>query len=126
MLSNSGPETVEAADAGTASTEQPARVWTFADTPPLSTYVVVVNAGPFVELRREADGYDLGLYARQSLARYLDRDADELFELTRAGAGVVRRRSSTCRSRSGATTRSSCPTWAVPWRTGAASPGPTP
>ena len=85
VLSNSGPEKVEPADEGTASTEQPARVWTFADTPPLSTYVVVVNAGPFVELRREADGYDLGLYARQSLARYLDRDADELFELTRQG-----------------------------------------
>ena len=70
---------------GTASTELPARVWTFADTPPLSTYVVVVNAGPFVERRREADGYDLGLYTRQSLTRYLDRDADELFELTRQG-----------------------------------------
>ncbi|GAA2120419.1 aminopeptidase N [Nocardioides bigeumensis] len=85
VLSNSAPDQVEPADEGTASVETPARVWTFGDTPPLSTYVVVVNAGPFVELRREVDGYDLGLYARQSLARYLDRDADELFELTRQG-----------------------------------------
>ena len=31
------------------------------DTPPLSTYVPVVNAGPFHEIRRERGGYDLGL-----------------------------------------------------------------
>ncbi len=61
VLSNSAPDQVEPADEGTASVETPARVWTFGDTPPLSTYVVVVNAGPFVELRREVDGYDLGL-----------------------------------------------------------------
>src|SRR5690606_17340131 len=28
-----------------------ARRWAFADTPPLSTYVPVVNAGPFYEVR---------------------------------------------------------------------------
>ena len=38
-----------------------ARVWHFPDTPPLSTYVVVVNAGPFHEIRQQHDGYDLGL-----------------------------------------------------------------
>ena len=85
VLSNSGPESVEAAAEGSHDGETPARVWTFADTPPLSTYVVVVNAGPFVERRREAGDHDLGLYTRQSLERYLDRDADELFELTRQG-----------------------------------------
>ena len=59
--------------------------WTYADTPPLSTYVPVVNAGPFVELRSTRDGYDLGLYARRSLAPMLERDAEELFDLTAKG-----------------------------------------
>ena len=62
-----------------------ARRWTFGDTPPLSTYVPVVNAGPFVELRSTRDGYDLGLYARRSLAPMLERDAEELFDLTAKG-----------------------------------------
>ena len=61
------------------------RRWTFPATPPLSTYVPVVNAGPFYELRSERGGYDLGLYSRQSLAQFLDRDAEFLFDLTARG-----------------------------------------
>ncbi len=80
VLSNSASTAVEGlADGG--------RLWTFADTPPLSTYVVVVNAGPFYEIRASRGGYDLGLYCRQSLKHLLDRDADELFELTEQGLG---------------------------------------
>ncbi len=59
--------------------------WTYADTPRLSTYVVVVNAGPYVELRSTRAGFDLGLYARRSLAPMLERDAEELFDLTAQG-----------------------------------------
>ncbi|MGH3332940.1 MAG: aminopeptidase N, partial [Nocardioidaceae bacterium] len=59
--------------------------WTYADTPPLSTYVPVVNAGPFRELRSTRGGYDLRLYARRSLAPMLERDAEELFDLTAKG-----------------------------------------
>ena len=59
--------------------------WTYADTPPLSTYVIVVNAGRFVELRSTRNGYDLGLYVRRSLAPMLERDAEELFRLTAKG-----------------------------------------
>ena len=77
VLSNSGQAHVE--DTGSA------RRWTFADTPPLATYNTVVNAGPFVELRRRAGGYDLGLYVRRSLAGVLERDADELFRVTEQG-----------------------------------------
>jgi aminopeptidase N len=61
------------------------RLWTFADTPRLSTYVTVVNAGPFYELRESRGGYDLGLFCRQSLKQLLDRDADELFTVTEQG-----------------------------------------
>ena len=78
VLSNSRHTSVEAlADGG--------RLWTFEDTPRLSTYVTVVNAGPFYELREQRGGYDLGLYCRQSLKAQLDRDAPELFLLTEQG-----------------------------------------
>ncbi|MCD6640830.1 MAG: aminopeptidase N [Nocardioides sp.] len=77
VTSNGAPESIEAADE--------ARVWTFPDTPPLSTYVVVVNAGPFHEVRQQHDGYDLGFYCRQSLVGALERDLDELVTLTRQG-----------------------------------------
>ncbi len=77
VVSNSDEPTVEPVDHGCR--------WTFPATPPLSTYVPVVNAGPFYELRSQRGGYDLGLYARQSLSTFLDRDAEQLFDLTARG-----------------------------------------
>ena len=44
VASNCAPDSYEDAGPG-------ARRWSFPDTPPLSTYVVVVNAGPFHEIR---------------------------------------------------------------------------
>ena len=79
VLSNSGDPGVEA--------DGDARVWTFPPTPRLSPYNVVVNAGPLHEVRRRAGGYDLGLFARRSLAEVLERDADELFTVTAQGLG---------------------------------------
>jgi aminopeptidase N len=79
VTSNSGPDSVEATE------QEDVRVWRFPDTPPLSTYVVVVNAGPFHEVRQQHDGYDLGFYCRQSLRPHLERDLDELVTLTRQG-----------------------------------------
>jgi aminopeptidase N len=64
---------------------QGGRRWVFPATPPLSTYVPVVNAGPFHERRAEFGGFELGLYARRSLSTLLDRDADELFDVTARG-----------------------------------------
>ena len=61
------------------------RRWVFPATPVLATYNTVVNAGPLHEVRRETDGYDLGLFCRRSLAPILDRDADELFTVTSQG-----------------------------------------
>jgi aminopeptidase N len=78
VVSNSGDPVVTPADGG-------ARRWQFPDTPPLSTYVAVVNAGPFHEIRSERDGFDLGLLCRRSLAPFLERDAEELFEVTAQG-----------------------------------------
>ena len=78
VLSNCAPEVVLDRDDG-------GRLWIFEDTPRLSTYVVVVNAGPFHELREQRGGHDLGLYCRQSLRTFLERDAEELFLLTEQG-----------------------------------------
>ena len=77
VVSNSGDPLVEDVEGG--------RQWTFEPTPPLSTYNPVVVAGPFVEVRQEAGGYDLGLYARQTLASALERDAEQVFTLTAQG-----------------------------------------
>ena len=77
VVSNSGDPLVEDVEGG--------RRWTFEPTPPLSTYNPVVVAGPFAEVRQEAGGYDLGLYARQTLASALERDAEQLFTLTAQG-----------------------------------------
>jgi aminopeptidase N len=79
VVSNSGDPLVEDVEGG--------RRWTFEPTPPLSTYNPVVVAGPFVELRKEAGGHDLGLYARQTLASVLERDSEQLFTLTEQGLG---------------------------------------
>ena len=77
VVSNSGDPVLDDVEAG--------RRWTFEPTPPLSTYNPVVVAGPFVEMRQEAGGYDLGLYARQTLASALARDAEQVFTLTAQG-----------------------------------------
>jgi aminopeptidase N len=78
VTSNSGPDRVEDLDEG-------GRRWTFGDTPKLSTYVTVVNGGPFHELHSRRAGYELGLYCRKSLEQFLERDAEELFDLTDRG-----------------------------------------
>ena len=50
----------------------------FADSPPLSTYHMVVNAGPFHVVERQGE-FDMRLYCRQSLRAPLERDADDIF-----------------------------------------------
>ncbi|GAB3262194.1 aminopeptidase N [Nocardioides dilutus] len=78
VTSNTAPDSVEDREDG-------CRVWSFPDTPRLSTYVVVVNAGPFHEIREQRGEHSLGLYCRQSLRRFLERDSTELFRLTEQG-----------------------------------------
>ena len=62
--------------------------WTFDPTPVLSSYVTALVAGPYVSVHSELTSSDgrvipLGVYARKSLAEYLD--ADYIFEKTREG-----------------------------------------
>lgn len=60
------------------------RHWTLAPTPPLSTYLVAIAAGPWHSVRTEHAGLPFGLHCRRSLAPYLDTDADEILDITRA------------------------------------------
>jgi len=57
--------------------------WQAAPTPPISTYLVAVAAGPWHSVRTEHRGLPFGIHCRRSLAPHLDVDADELFEITR-------------------------------------------
>ena len=59
------------------------RRWHFPPTPLMATYITHVSAGPWHVVRDEHDGIPLGIFCRQSLARYLD--PDEIFEVTRQG-----------------------------------------
>ncbi|WP_324652374.1 aminopeptidase N [Georgenia sp. H159] len=85
VLSNSAAETVTDNDDGS-------RTWVFSPTPPLSTYITAVVAGPYHReeshwSRELPDGggldVPLGLWCRASLAPYLD--AEEFLEVTRQG-----------------------------------------
>jgi aminopeptidase N len=78
VVSNMAPETEGGVDVGGG-----ARSWRFPPTPLMATYITHVSAGPWHVVRSEHDGIPLGLFCRQSLARYLD--PDEIFEVTRQG-----------------------------------------
>ena len=57
--------------------------WRFAATPPISTYLMTIVAGPYHLIEDRHDGIGLGLLCRRSLAPHLDRDAPEILEVTR-------------------------------------------
>ncbi|MGW7265856.1 aminopeptidase N [Streptomyces sp. NPDC054842] len=58
--------------------------WKAAPTPRVSTYLVAVAAGPWHSVRTEHQGLPFGIHCRRSLAPYLDADADEILDVTRA------------------------------------------
>ncbi|MET9297006.1 aminopeptidase N [Streptomyces sp. NPDC003077] len=57
--------------------------WKLAPTPPISTYLVAVAAGPWHSVRTEHAGLPFGIHCRRSLAPYLDADAEEILDITR-------------------------------------------
>ncbi|MEO7016612.1 MAG: aminopeptidase N [Leifsonia sp.] len=65
-----------------------AKTWSFAPTSLISSYITALIAGPYVSVHGELTSRDgrtipLGVYARKSLAEFLD--ADYIFEKTRQG-----------------------------------------
>ncbi|WP_344601156.1 aminopeptidase N [Streptomyces glaucus] len=65
-------------------TEHTGGVWKAAPTPPISTYLVAVAAGPWHSVRTEHRGLPFGIHCRRSLAPFLEADADEILGVTRA------------------------------------------
>ena len=61
--------------------------WDFAATPPMSTYITALVAGPYYSVHDVYEGpngsYPLGIYCRTSLAEFLD--PDDIFLLTKQG-----------------------------------------
>jgi aminopeptidase N len=57
--------------------------WRCATTPPISTYLLAVAAGPYHSVRTEHAGLPFGIHVRRSLAEHLDKDAEEIFDITR-------------------------------------------
>ena len=78
VVSNMAPDTEGGEQAGVGI-----RRWHFPPTPVMATYITHVSAGPWHVVRSEHDGIPLGLFCRQSLARYLD--PEEIFQVTRQG-----------------------------------------
>jgi aminopeptidase N len=58
--------------------------WRFTTTPPISTYLFTVCAGPWHSHTWEHAGLPFGWHARASLAAELDRDIENLIEVTEA------------------------------------------
>ncbi|MDT0319069.1 aminopeptidase N [Streptomyces millisiae] len=67
---------------GIATEESPGR-WRCATTPPIATYFMAVAAGPYHSVRTEHAGLPFGLHVRRSLAPHLDKDAEEILDITR-------------------------------------------
>jgi aminopeptidase N len=59
------------------------KTWTFPPTPLISPYVFSLHAGPYEVFEGDANGIPLRLFARKSLAKYID--PKEWFEITAAG-----------------------------------------
>jgi len=56
--------------------------WLFTPTPPISTYLTAIIAGPYAAVHDRLGDIELGVYCRQSLREHLDRD--EIFQVTKA------------------------------------------
>ncbi|MFK4085351.1 aminopeptidase N [Kribbella sp. NPDC020789] len=67
---------------GSATQVSPGR-WELAETKPLSTYFVTIVAGPYYQLTDSHDGIALSVVARQSLKEALDREAEDIFRVTK-------------------------------------------
>jgi len=80
VISNAPTPAPEPAGEGTAT-------WVFEPTPPMSTYITALVAGPYYVVRDEYVGphgtYPLGIFCRASLAEYLD--PEDIFTLTKQG-----------------------------------------
>lgn len=57
--------------------------WAFPPTPPFSTYVFALHAGPYSSWKSDANGIPIRLFSRKTMAQYVD--FHDWFEITRNG-----------------------------------------
>jgi aminopeptidase N len=62
-----------------------ARTWHFKTTPPLPPYLIAVVAGKYHTVERKHRDIPMALWCRESLATWIDAQADEIFEITASG-----------------------------------------
>jgi aminopeptidase N len=56
--------------------------WRLDETPPQASYLTTLLAGPYASVYHDHNGIKLGFHCRDSLAQYVEVDAEELFEIT--------------------------------------------
>ena len=61
------------------------KTWHFKTTPPLPPYLIAVVAGKYHTVQRRHRNIPMALWCRESLASWIDAQADEIFEITAAG-----------------------------------------
>jgi aminopeptidase N len=60
-------------------------LWHFKTTPPLPTYLFAVVAGKYHAVERKHGDIPMAIWCRDSLATWIDQQADEIFEITASG-----------------------------------------
>lgn len=61
------------------------QTWRFPETPPIPTYVMALHAGAYSVWEDDEFRIPLRVFARQSMAEFVERDTGMWFEYTRAG-----------------------------------------
>ena len=61
------------------------KTWHFNTTPPLPPYLIAVVAGKYHTVERKHRDIPMALWCRESLAEWIDAQADEIFDITTAG-----------------------------------------
>ncbi len=57
----------------------------FNTTPPIPPYLIAVVAGTYHVLQSEHRGVPMGIWARESMASWMEEQAEDIFEITRQG-----------------------------------------
>lgn len=65
--------------------ENDTRIFKFEKTKPLPTYLFGLIAGPFsyIKLEEEYNNIEMGLYCRESNLRFLKKQSEFIFEITK-------------------------------------------
>ncbi len=61
------------------------KTWHFKTTPPLPPYLIAVVAGRYHTVERRHRNIPMALWCRESLATWIDAQADDIFDITAAG-----------------------------------------